>query len=156
MEVCPNCGSYVVALSDDTGWCASCTADHTGAPTTCRICNRVSANGLCSRCKELKWLTRYADEVERIMAIHGIKASKARRFVRISNRPICNSCHEPIKGGAQGVDLFCTKTTACIKAGNAYKYHKNVKRRSHEESLHRAMTISISVQLVSSRGIKWQ
>lgn len=160
MEVCPNCGSYVVALSDDIGWCASCSEELTGTPPTCKVCNieipSTTTHLLCSQCKEHKWLMRYADDIERAMATNNLRAGEARRLVRVNNRPICKSCHQPIKGGAAGIDLFCTKTQACVKAGTAYRYHKNVKRRTHEESLHRAMTTSISIGLVTSRGLKWR
>lgn len=134
-EVCSNCGEFVSSLNDKTGWCDSCSG-----VTKCVTCGCPTDSKRCGRCKYLYWLEQNADEIERVMATFGVKASKAKKVVIARNRPICLCCHKPIHRGMKNRDLFCSTKPECIKASTAYNYHKNIQHRSHAESLIRALT----------------
>ncbi len=153
VEVCPNCGDLVALLDDETGWCNSCAG--VALPISCLTCGAslAVAGKFCSKCKYVYWLTQNADAIERVMASGAggavINASKAKKLVRDMNRPICLSCDQPIKGGQRDRHFFCTKTPHCIKAHNAYHYHRRVQNRSHVESLQRAITASQILKLTN-------
>jgi len=146
IEVCPNCGDLVDVLNDTTGWCDSCSG--VTPSNSCIRCGQEIGSGIrCSRCKYLFWLDCNADQIERLMATDGIKASKAKRLVIEQNRPKCLSCGEPIHRGMKDRDLFCNTKPECRRAGNAYDYHKNRQRRPHNESVQRALVAAEIVRL---------
>lgn len=146
-DLCPSCGNFVDSLLEETGWCYPCSGI---APSKrCIRCNKLTDRGRhCRSCAYILWLLRNADKIEEIMASEGITARSARKICEELNRPICLSCKQPIKGGQRfGTPLFCTKTEACVKARNAYHWHRYVQRKPKEESVTRALTAVLAYNL---------
>jgi hypothetical protein len=147
-EFCPNCGAFVPYLHEETGFCYSCSGIE---PTRrCSGCNNILGDdhegNECWRCKYRRWLERNADNIERVMVTNGVKASKAKRIVLASNRPICLSCREPIKGGQIGKHFFCRTNKICRKASTTYRYHRT-KNKSHDEAIKKAIEAAYIIKL---------
>ena len=149
-EYCPSCGQFVDSLNDNTGWCNLCSG-----VTPCLRCNKplvdraVSDNEkLCNSCKYIVWLETNADAIDRTMAEYCVSAAQAKRIVLQQNRPICLSCHNPIKGGTKGRHIFCTKTAECRKAQNAYRYYYNYKRLPQDEAIQKALYAATEFSLI--------
>ena len=121
-EVCPNCG-HLATLQEITGWCPQCTLAHDPTKTICKSCGGLFSRGKkpstkCWLCRKEEWLTEYADELEKYIALgHGIEAAK--KLVRRDNRPNCECCGQPIKGGDKD-RKFC-KRDKCQKVARSYK-----------------------------------
>lgn len=148
-EFCTECGNFVVELNEATGWCFDCSKELGYIVPSCPHCGEESINGkLCSRCKYVRWLERNADAIESVMAIQCVTASAAKRIVRESNRPICNSCGNPIKGGQKDKHYFCRKNPECVKAHTAYSYH--IRNKPHDEALQLAITASLIYKLTAN------
>lgn len=148
LEFCIECSNLVEELNEFTGWCNECTKL---VMPTCPNCGRPSiGNKLCSHCKYILWLTKYADDIERAMATQGIGFSvrKARRIIAEATRPKCYSCGNPIKGGSPGKHFFCTKNPECVKAHNVYEYQHRTK--PHGEALILAVTASTIYKLTAN------
>lgn len=147
-ELCPNCGEFVPYLHEETGFCYSCSGIEPAR--RCLVCNDIlgdnSDSNECSRCKYIGWLERNADTIERVMATNRVKASKAKRLVLQSNRPICLICKNPIKGGQLGKHFFCRTTALCRRGSNVYRYHRT-KNRPHEEAVKKAIEAAYILKL---------
>src|SRR5215467_7640516 len=151
-ELCPNCGEFVPYLHEDTGFCYPCSGIE---PTRrCSSCNTILPddyeNNRCNRCRYIDWLQRNADAIERTMSVNGVSASRAKRMVLASNRPICHSCQQPIKGGTFGKHFFCRTTQKCKKASNIYRYNRS-KNKSHTESMRKALDAVVIMELLNGR-----
>ena len=149
LEFCTECGEFVERLDEYSGWCDSCSVKSGAIAPSCPSCKEPTAAGkLCSRCKYNSWLLPNADAIEVVMATEIVSARVAKRIVQASNRPICNSCRQPIKGGQKGRHFFCTKNPECIKAHYAYAYHIRIK--PHNEALSLAVTASVIYKLTAN------
>jgi hypothetical protein len=112
VECCPNCGEFVDALNDETGWCDSCSGVVPAQPSWYVL-----------------WLERNADEIERVMVIHCCSAGKAKQIVAVTNRPMCLCCKNPIKRGNTSRDLFCSATPECKRAQSTFRrLHRRLPR----------------------------
>lgn len=147
-EVCPSCGEFVDSLYEVTGWCDSCS----GVAPCPRCGNKQEiakgANKTCGSCKYDKWLEANADELERLLC-KGLSKRQAIFNIRDRNRPICQSCGNPIKGGTKGRHFFCKKTPACLRANNSYHHYRHYRKFSHEVSLAKAKTAAEIVRLTA-------
>jgi hypothetical protein len=108
-EFCPNCGTWVKELNDETGWC--------------QTCHPVSV--AAAKAKTERWLAANADAIEEYEA-QGHSFTRAKQLVRNDNRPNCLSCGKPIKGGRSGKvgsyrALVCTTTVQCRKTQRRYR-----------------------------------
>lgn len=141
-EYCSECCNFVAVLNPSTGWCDECTRKNGYEyliTLSCPNCGRENSDGkICSRCKYELWLGRNADSIELVMAVKVISYRAAERVVLIKNRPICQSCGKPIKGGQKGRHFFCTKNPECVKGHNTYEYHLRTKPQSE------ALTLAIT------------
>lgn len=153
-EFCTECGYFVNELNDETGWCNDCSKElgYVVAPSVCPRCGEPSLRGLstCGRCKYSTWLERNADEIERVMATQVVTVRVAKRVVQQQNRPICNSCQQPIKGGQKGRHYFCRVKPECIRGSNVYE--RNLKTKPQAEALELAITASLIFKLTASIG----
>lgn len=151
-EFCSECGEFVNELNEKTGWCNDCSRElgYEVTPSGCPRCGEPSLNGLqtCGRCKYELWLERNADEIERVMATNLVSVRAAKRIVRASNRPICNSCGDPIRGGTKGRHFFCKTKPECVRAHNVYSYH--IRHKPHSEALELAVTASVIHKLTAN------
>lgn len=148
-EFCTECGNFVESLNEWTGWCYSCSVKNGEIAPSCPKCNESNLDGkLCSKCKYVLWLERNANAIEEIIAIQYTSVRVAKKVVSNSNRPICLSCGQPIKGGQKGRHYFCRKRPECIKAHNAYSYH--TRNKPHEEAIALAITASLIYKLTTN------
>jgi len=120
-EFCPSCGSFVDRIVAETGWCVVCSGD---TQAVCIGCNDLFVKDqphrkLCPWCREERWLLRHADEIERYLA-DGFSIHYARREIYESNRPVCISCGNPIKGATNGA-MFCKQTIECRRWRRRYR-----------------------------------
>lgn len=149
LEFCTECCDFVESLNEHTGWCNSCSERLGYVAPSCPSCGNPTISGkLCSHCKYVKWLDQNADAIERVMATEGIRIRAAIRIVRVSNRPICQSCGQPIKGGQRGRHHFCTKNPECVKGHNVFEYH--LRTKSREEALELAITAARIFKLTTA------
>lgn len=152
-EFCTECGEFVSELNTVTGWCDPCSVKSGWVTPSCPGCGRESSNGqFCSRCYYIKWLERNADAIETVMAVRVVSVRVAKKIVEADNRPICQSCHDPINRGQKGRHFFCTKKPECVKAHNAYSYH--IRHKPHREALELAVTASLIYKLTANISLK--
>lgn len=149
LEFCSECGNFVDVLHDGTGWCYECSRKLGYLTPSCPSCEKETSDGkLCSRCKYESWLERNADSIELIMVVQDVTVRTAKRLVAAQNRPICQSCHEPIKGGQKGRHFFCKRNPECAKGHRVYEYHLRTKPQS--EALALAVTASMIYKLTAN------
>jgi predicted Zn-ribbon and HTH transcriptional regulator len=117
-EVCPNCGEFVDTLDKETGWCFVCS------PQFCNKCGNEfkerQARKICSTCRSQEWIADNADAIE-VYTAQGYSFTQARVKVLEQRRAICHCCHKPIKGGRQGVHIFCRTSVRCRKAKRRFR-----------------------------------
>lgn len=149
-EFCSECGNFVESLDSYSGWCNDCTVKNGYViALSCPLCNRPSTDGkICSRCKYESWLERNANGIELIMAVEMVSVRIAKHKVSAQNRPLCQSCHKPIKGGQKGRHFFCTKNPECVKGHTTYEYHS--RNKPQREALELAITASLIYKLTAN------
>jgi hypothetical protein len=131
MDVCPNCGDFVLELLRDTGWCRDCS------PTRCDRCgNEVKldqkSRRLCSWCRRIDWFERNFDRIEDLLGL-GFDLGQAIFYTKDLNRPRCLNCGDAINRGH-----FCAKKK-CKQAYHRYKWNRWHKGMTEEQSLREAL-----------------
>jgi predicted RNA-binding Zn-ribbon protein involved in translation (DUF1610 family) len=108
-EFCPDCGNFVDALNETTGFCYDCTplSQQTPQPEASRI---------------ERWLMKYADTIEFVMQKEQTTAKLAILEVHATYRATCIICNRQIRHGTHGRHFICNSTPACKKARRRYKY----------------------------------
>lgn len=152
-EFCLECGEFVTpdSFNESTGWCNSCSSKlgYGHVAPSCANCGQLTDYGkLCSRCRYIGWLERNADAIETVMATQMVSAGVAKKIVEKSNRPICQSCGMPIKGGQKGRHFFCKKNPECIKGHTSYEYH--LRNKPQAVALELAITASRIFKLTAN------
>lgn len=130
-EFCPRCGEFTDQLDDETGFCISCVdgeARHNCLACGTRFRADQTHRKLCPSCRDERWLSRHADEIE-IYLSYGARIEFAKRQVYLENRPVCIVCNEPIKGAAGGAH-FCTRTMECRRWRRRYR---TLRERYHDQ-----------------------
>jgi hypothetical protein len=135
---CPSCGGWFsdADFNHDEGWCKVCARPET---PKCRRCGG-STDGhrtTCTGCRNEAWLVKYEDEIELLVTTKGYSVSYAKTVIVDMVRPICVSCHRPIKGGTPGESLFCTHDSC---RGLYFKYRRLLKRGYSPELAIREVT----------------
>lgn len=100
-EFCPNCGNFVSALNDETGWCYNCSPD--------------ASSGIISN-----WLNTNANHVEHYIA-QGNSVTVSINIVADNLRPICVVCSEEIPHAKRG-SIFCRRHPQCRRFQRRYVY----------------------------------
>lgn len=116
---CTSCGDFVDQLDSDTGWCLECSGISLSICYGCGVYFEKDTphRKLCKSCREERWLTNHADELELYLS-YGARMEFAKREVYHNNRPHCMSCGDSIaKEGAN----FCNKKIACKRWARRYR-----------------------------------
>lgn len=144
LEFCPSCADFKV-ISERTGFCSDCDGksdrcENCGGPSDAHGKNRPNAgyHKYCSKCRYEFWLTKFADDIERYMAI-GKSFVDAKLLVRRDNdhKLNCLSCGEEMKPASNGQSFFCGRTIRCKTAHRRLKYlaYNRIPRLTKETAL---------------------
>lgn len=144
LEWCPNCGEGVDKLNSLTGFCPKCSFQVTGKKE-CERCGREfipyqNSRTQCTPCRNLAWLERNADAVERVMVHYGsTDVVNAIQKVYDDNRPRCAMCGDKLKHGTRGRTKFCGKRDECRRASIRYHHYRKRNGMSDDDALERAI-----------------
>lgn len=128
-EFCPDCGDFVDALNEQTGFCFSCTP---------------SAQSLIVPTRLEKWLTKNAELIECTMRDYTITAKQAILYVSTEHRARCVICNRIIRHGTYGRHFICNTTPECKKARRRYKYLIYDKGFTKEEALQQIIPTGVT------------
>lgn len=142
-EWCPSCGNGVDRLHPITGFCFKCSQSIDGK-TVCENCGEdftpyQNSRKTCLKCRNLQWLERNADSIERVMVHFQINAIQAIQRVYDDNRPRCAMCGDKIKHGTRGRTTFCKKRDECRRAAVRFYNYRKRNNMSDDEALERAL-----------------
>jgi ribosomal protein L32 len=131
VEVCPQCGDFVLELLRDTGWCRDCS------PKRCERCGKEikldqKSRRLCSWCRRNEWFERNFDLIEEFLVI-GFSLSEAILRTKDLKFPRCLNCGNVINRGH-----FCSEEE-CRKAYHRYKWNRWERKMSEEQALREAI-----------------
>jgi hypothetical protein len=142
-EWCPSCGDGVDKLNPITGFCFSCSPSIDGK-IPCENCGKdffpyQNSRKTCNDCRNLEWLQRNADSIERVMVHYEISVIEAIQKVHDDNRPRCAMCGDKIKHGTKGRSVFCKKRDECRRAAVRFSNYRKRNNMSDDEALERAL-----------------
>lgn len=149
-EWCPSCGEGVYRLNPLTGFCLSCTPIVLGQTTAeCERCGKEfvlyqNSRTKCLPCRNIEWLERNADAIERVMVYYEISVIDSIIKVHDDNRPRCAMCGDQIKHGTKGRSIFCGKRDPCRRAAVRFYNYRRRNKLSYDDALERALHGRIS------------